>query len=545
MAEVEEGLFTPYSTVRPLIAGDVDPALWAPEIERERIQAYQKYEEMYWSHTDTFKVVQRGSEEDLPIYVPNPRTIVDTTSFFYLKGARIHIHKGKDGGETPQQVALDQFTDREAFFSKFHESKHSGVVRGDYLLHMTGDPEKAPGTRVSINSVDPAMYFPEFDSDNLDRVLAVNLVEQIFMPDDPLKPRIRWLRYQYASSAFPNDPQMAFSDPERVVLSQEGIWEVDGWWKGKEAKKVKEIRPIKALPPPIRTIPVYHFKNIPWQGQPFGSSELRGYEMVQAGINQGITDEALALSLEGLGVYATDSGPPVDSNGNDIPWTISPGRVIEVATGALFKRVEGIPSVKPWQDHFKFLTESMYEASGTFRGGSIEAQVAESGIALAIKFLPTQAKLEERDEHGVALLKQWTFDWMTWQTAYEEGFIFDETLTIEIILGDKLPQNKTDVLNLLNNMVDRNAISKKFYREELGKAYDLVYPDDMEAQIQAEAQEAMQAAIERAAKLSDATGTPAPPGTPGGNGSNSNNKSKPNESAGTEATQPTDKQTRV
>jgi hypothetical protein len=549
---VDPGVFTPYSTVRPLIGGGEDPVLWAPEIDRERIQAYQKYEEIYWSHTDAFRLVERGTEEDFPVYVPNPRTIVDTTAYFFLKGMSIQLHKSDtDQGTSPAQEELNRFIDRERFYSKFHEAKHSGVTRGDYLLHMTADPRKPETSRVSVNSLDPAMYFPEFDDDNLERVLAVNLVEQIIDPLDPSKTRVRWLRYSYGSSQFPGDPQMAFSDPERVVLSQEAIWEVDGWWKGDERKRVKVVRELQELPSPIRTIPVYHFKNIPWQGQPFGSSELRGYEIVQAGINQGVTDEGLALALEGLGVYATDSGPPVDKEGNETPWSISPARVLELSAGAIFKRVEGIASVKPWQDHIGFLVDSLYESTGTFRGGAIEAQVAQSGIALAIKFLPTQAKLQERDEHGSSVLKQWTFDWLDWMRAYES--INLSAPSINVALEDKLPTNKTDMLNLLNNMMDRKAISRKYYREQLGSVYGLEFPDDIEQQIQDEAQEAMQAAIERAAALTEAGGGPnptnsdgkPPPGTPEPNGNRSNNRNRPNESAGTEATQQPRQQTRV
>jgi hypothetical protein len=543
---VDPGVYTPYSTVRPLIGHDEDPVLWAPEIDRERIQSYQKYEEIYWSHTNAFRLVQRGSFEDWPLYVPNPRTIVDTTAYFYLKGIAVHLQKSKDDkGAAPAQDMLDLFVDRERFYSKFHEAKHSGVTRGDYVLHMTGDLRKPEGSRVSVNSIDPAMFFPEFDDDNLERCLAVNLIEQVMDAQEPTKARVRWLRYSYGSAEFPDDPALAFSDPDRVVLSQEAVWEVDGWWKGDEKKRVQVIRPVTPLPSPIRTIPVYHFRNIPWQGQPFGSSELRGYEMVQAGINQGASDEGLALALEGLGVYATDSGPPTNANGEEMPWSIAPARVLELAAGATFRRVEGINSVKPWQDHINFLVDSMFESSGTFRGGQIDAQVAQSGIALAIKFLPTQAKLEERDQHGVAVAKQWTYDWLDWQRAYEDTD--PGTPFIDVSLDDKLPRNNNDMLNLLNNMVDRKAISHKYYREQLGSIYGLEFPDTMDEDIQKEAEDAMQAAIERAAALGAATGDPtgASDGSSSTNGNKSNNKNRPNESAGTEASQSTSQQTRA
>jgi hypothetical protein len=502
------GLFTPYSTIKPLIGEDLGQ--WAPELDRDRIAAYQKYDEIYWSHTDAFKLTQRG-DDDRPIYVPNPKMIVDTTSHFFMKGLKFTTET-----EGELNDALDEFLKRELFVAKFHEAKHSGVARGDFLLHLTADPTKPQGSRLSVNSVDPAAYFPEFDDDDLDRITAVNLVEQILDPDDPIDPnkvRIRRQRYE-----------VIIVSGKRRVLSELAIYEVRDWWK-RSRVKVKEVMPPKLLPEGIEQIPVYAFKNISWQGQPFGSSEIRGYERLQAGINQSISDEELALALEGLGVYATDAGAPVDEEGNEVPWEIAPGKVLELpGGGSYFSRVKGIESVEPSQSHIEFLVNSLYETSGTFRSGLVDAQVAESGIALAIRFLPTSAKLEERDEFGVGRLDQFWFDWRRWNAAYE-GRTFDDSEEIKVILGDKLPENKTDALNVLNNLMDRKAISKKFYRESVSELYGITIPDDIEAQMAKEAQEAFEAAQKTAALTN-------PP--PGGN--QSNNRSRPNESGGTEAT---------
>ncbi len=501
------GLFTPYSTIKPLIGDDLGQ--WAPELDRDRVASYQKYDEIYWSHTDAFKLTQRGDDEH-PIYVPNPKMIVDTTAHFFMKGLEITTEK-----EGELKDALDAFLKRELFIPKFHEAKHSGVTRGDFILHLTADPNKPKGSRLSINSVDPAMYFPEFDDDDLDRILAVNLVEQILDPDDPWDPtklRIRRQRYEIVTLG-----------GKRRILSELALYEVRDWWKASRVK-VKEVMAPKLLPPEINQIPVYAFKNISWQGQPFGSSEIRGYERLQSGINQSVSDEDLALALEGLGVYATDASPPVDSEGNEQNWLIAPGMVITVPGQGFFKRVDGLKTVEPSQSHIEFLVNSLYETSATFRPGAIEALVAESGIALAIKFLPTMAKLEERDEFGVGKLDQFFFDWRAWNAAYEEQR-FNEADEIRIILGDKLPENKTDSLNVYNNLLDRKSISKKFYREAVGEIYGITFPDDIEEQMAAEAQEAFEQAQKTAAL------TQPPPG-----GNQSNNRGRPNESGGTEAT---------
>lgn len=513
------GLFTPYSTVKPLF-GQSDLAMWAPELDRDRIAAYQKYEEIYWQHEDAFKLVQRG-DDDHPIYIPNPRTICDTTAHFWMKGLGIMV--GDE--DSKDQLAWEAFMVREGLLSKFHTAKHSGVVRGDFILHLTADPTKPEGMRISVNSVDPASYFPEYDDDDLDRILAVNLVEQVIDPERPGDPeaiRIRRLRYSYE-----------IIGGRRRVFSEEAVYKVKDWWKETRVQTAS-ITPKRPLPENITTIPVYHFKNIDWQGQPFGSSELRGFERVQAGINQSISDEELALALEGLGVYATDAGRPVDESGNEEDWIVSPGKVMELPAGGNFRRVEGVNSVKPFQDHLSFLVESLYEASGTFRGGTVEAQVAESGIALAIRFLPTTAKLEQRDQAGVDRIQQFVFDWKQWHLTFENQKLQDSEAIVS--LGEKLPQNKTDLLNAFNNMVDRKTISKKFYREQLGKLYGISFPKNIDQEIEEEAQKAFEAAQKMAAL--------AAPKDNEEDGNQSNNKDRPNESGGTEANQPVGQQTR-
>src|SRR5690606_37483404 len=107
------------------------------------------------------------------------------------------------------------------------------------------------------------------------------------------------------------------------------------------------------------------------------SSELKGVEALMGSINQTITDEEVALALQGLGVYATDAPPP-SVNGVEQDWVIAPANVLEVPNGSWFKRIEGLSSVTPTLDHINFLTDALFEGTGTFRTGHVDVQVAES-----------------------------------------------------------------------------------------------------------------------------------------------------------------------
>lgn len=522
---------TPYSTVKPYL-GDL-PA-WVPEEEQERVASYFKYDDIYWSRPEAFKLAL-VDDEGGPIYVPKAMTIVDTTAHYLLKGLTI------SSKNAPMQEALSALLKREVFYPRFHEAKHSGVSRGDYLLHITADDAKLDGTKISISSVHPAAYFPVYDDWDPDKLIRVHLAEQFERTENGrIKTYVRKLTYEYE-----------FLATGRRVWRIEGFFEEKDWFDPTKQKLVKSLLKRSMLPDNITTIPVYHFKNKEWQGEDYGSSELRGFERILQAIDQTITDEEVALALEGLGVYATDASGPVDPETKArVPWTIAPAKVMEVPLGSYFKRVEGIGSVTPMLDHLKFLVDGLWEASATtdVARGAVDAQVAQSGIALAIKFLPTLAKVEMRDQSGLAKLDQFFFDWKQWHAAFE-GQDFGEGVGVELSLGDKLPADKTAKLNELNNMYDRGLIPGAFYREEMTKL-GYVFPDDIEIQLAKEADEK----FERAQKLASLTqGDPAAEGGNTGAGKSgvagrpprgqerpkgpnrSNNRGRPNDTGGTEA----------
>lgn len=519
---------TPYTTVAPYF-GELAP--WVPEEEQDRIAAYLKYDDIYWSEQGAIKLAVIDDDTS-PIYVPKAKTIVDTTSHFLLKGLSITAPESN----AEMTAALKALFDRELFLSKFHTAKHSGVSRGDFLLHISADPAKAPGSRISINTVHPASWFPVYDEWDPEKLIKVHLAEQFEKRDDGrVKTYLRRLTYEYVTVA-----------GNRRVKRSEGFFEEKDWFDPKKERLVRRLLKTELLPETITTIPVYHFKNIDWQGQDYGSSELRGTERLLQAINQTVTDEEVALALEGLGVYATDAAGPVDANGTRTAWEVAPARVMEVPLGSYFKRVEGVGSVTPMLDHVKYLQESLYEGSGTTEvaRGVVEATVAQSGIALAIKFLPSLAKIEQRDYTGMEKLRQFFFDWNRWHAEFEGQNFGEAEVTVSI--GDKLPDDKVARLNELNNMFDRQVISAAFFRAEMTRIGGYVFPDDIEDQIAKDAE----AKFEMAQKLADlnkqnnevnedGAGKSGVAGRPRedrpASTNRSNNSGRPNESGGNEA----------
>lgn len=468
-------VLTPYSTLADYdMLGEV-PTWTGTEQDNERLAAYVAYERMYWSVNEAFELIRRN-DDGRAVYLPKPKVIVDTTAHYLLKGMQVGPKNPEKAD--PELVAfLEAFMKRERFYSRFQVAKLAGVTRGDFVFHLTADPQKEEGSRISLNSVDPAFYFPEYDTDDLEKRTGAKLVEQMADPTDPNKVVLKILRYWHEY-----DPATG-RKASPLVWREESVWEVKDWWDPKKAQKVKQIIPPSTLPTDITSIPLYHFKNAEWDGYYFGNSELKGLERIFQAMDQAISDEEISLALTGLGVYATDAGRPRDSQGRETDWIVAPGTVWEMPGATMVKRLEGITSVTPVMDHLSYLETALFEASGTSEParGVVDVNTAESGIALALKFVPTLAKIEYRDTAGVEILTQLWYDWLRWVKSYENK---DYTSTeLVITLGEKLPLNRPKILEELNQMYDRKVISAQFYRDEVKRRLGYNIPDDMEQQI--------------------------------------------------------------
>lgn len=279
----------------------------------------------------------------------------------------------------------------------------------------------------------------------------------------------------------------------RQVWVEEGLYDPEVWFKtgGRASRVIME--PVR-LPATIQTIPVYHFRNQPWRGDPFGSSELRGFEGLIQAVDQTMTDEQVALRLEGQGVYVTDAPSPVDDQGEEEAWEVAPGKVLQVGEGRRFDRVQGVQSVTPFLDHVGKLQGSLWEASGTpeVARGQVSVTDAESGIALAIKFSPLLAKNEDREAEAVDVLGNLWHDWTGWMAEFEQT---EFPQPPEVVLGDKLPLNEGAFLTRMSLLLQDRVVSREWVRGQVRARLGLDIPDGMEAEVLGESK-AMAGAFE-------------------------------------------------
>lgn len=425
----------PYDTAAPFFPGALPS--WLGDYDARRLTAYQVYENMYWSSPQTFKLMQRGSEAN-PIYVPSGRVITNT----------MHRYAGRDWGikvdealGTPAEQAeiIPAFTNlfrRERMLAQYNSNKLYGLMRGDWCFYIYANPLKPQGRRLSIRGLHPGQYFPIEDPNDVQSITGVDIVEQVKLGDKAYVKRQRYLRG--TNPDHPNYPSY-----EAPITYQKDYFEVQDWQDPAKQKPFQNPNdpslPQTLLPATITSLPVYHIKNFEDPDSPFGSSEMRGLERIMAAVNQSITDEEISLALEGLGLYATTSGPPVNENGEEVPWYLGPGRVVEHGEGTTFQRVSGVNSVGPYQEHLAYLHDWIGRSSGAsdVAQGVVDVTVAESGVALALRMGPIIGAAQDKDLEIEATLNQFLYDLRFWLQEYE-GINFGDAQAISTF-GNKLP----------------------------------------------------------------------------------------------------------
>jgi hypothetical protein len=503
---------SPYATATPL--GHAAPSHVTKPEDIERIRAYVTYEAIWDNVPEAFEAMLRAGDDPISRrYVPVVRDIIEATNR-YLAIDMETTWTPNPGVTIDEQAMLDwrgrlaAFWAREEVGIKFLSSKRYLLIKGDSLLHLTGDIGKEEGKRVRLTEVEPEQYFPIYDPADGDRVMAVYLVS--IVQDDEGEDIVQRIEYRKIST---EDQSAEFATPVGQIFYRMSFWETDGWDDREPDNELKSVNPPSwaapaegatsdplagfPLAPAITTIPVYHIRNRRRGGKPgrFGTSEIQGLETVFAGIIQNTTDEDLAVAMQGLGVYWTDSGKSRDETGAEIPWEIGPASVAELEKDGKFGRVAGVGAITPIQDHIDYLMGTARGANGApeIASGTTQSSAQISGVALRIQFMPT---LSANGEREVELASKWThllYDLMTmWFPVYEGWNPLD--VQPGVVFGDPLPPDREAVIREVTSLLSPVQIVTKewaatYLAEKLG--YD--FPPGMTAAAAAEAQATLDA----------------------------------------------------
>lgn len=465
------------------------PAHITNELDQHRVQAYWTYTDIFYNVEDAFVAVLRDDEgnEDARRFIPVARSIIEAVNRYLAKDVAFTpdpLVALPDGTEVaPDPAALSQvmkllgdFVKREEVMSKFLSLKRWMLVRGDACWHIMADDTKPEGTRLRLEELDPAAYFPILDAART-RIVGCHIVT--IVDDDEGDPIAQRQTYR--------------KQDDGSILSQLEFFEEDGW-DDRPPFAEEDLKPVAApqwasaspllagitLPSDITSLPVYHYRNNRDGNAPFGRSQLQGIETVLAGINQTATDEDQAVGLQGIGVYWTTSGRPRDILGNEQEWIIAPAAMIELEDKTdKIGRVEGATNITSLLEHTAFLQQSARESVGIpdVAVGKVDVKVAESGIALAIQMAPLLSGNEERELEIKTKTDQMLYDIVNmWLPAFEG--LNPMGISVSTSFGDPLPLNRKEILEEIVSLVANKLVSIKYAQQLLQDKMGYVIPAD-------------------------------------------------------------------
>ena len=496
---------------------------WVPgKDDADRVTVYQTYEDIFNNVKDAFKALLRDAagEEQFRRLVPAARAIIEATNRYLAKDPQLVSTIPSTVTLAPEAQAafmesLAALWKREEVATKFLSMKRWMLIRGDGILHISADPAKPEGSRISITELEPDHYFPIHSTLDPTRVIGAYVVTLVLADDGET---LIAQRVEYRRVLTPDD-SAAYGVPVNSIFYRVSFYEPNAWDDRAPEFGEDDLSPVEtpswatpaqgapdylagyALPSQITSIPLYHYRNNRTGNEPFGRSELQGIETLLVGVTQTMSDQELAVALTGIGVYATDSGRPRNDDNTEGEWVIAPASVVELEDGKTFTRVDGITDLKPMLQHTDSLEGQARETTATpdVAVGRVDVQTAESGVALAISMAPVISKNNEKEEELKGKTDQLLYDLLNmWLPAYESGLPQAPGLVVEIEFGSPLPVNEDAVVTNVSTLVERKVIPVKFalrlLKEKLGWDID---PETLAGELVAEQTAALDAAAAR------------------------------------------------
>lgn len=451
--------------------------------DKIRIKVYDLYEDLYINSTYQLRIVLRG-EDQTPILMPTGKKLVESVNRFL--GINVDYLVEGQGDEGTQQDLDDWFSNwfkREEFKTKFESGKRWGLVRGDTVWYLYADPTKEPGERISICEVDPRQVFEIEDIQGYKTGYhIVDLVRDWREPDQPTKMVCRRRTFRKAVD------DLGCVIKESPVTSELGFFEL-GEWDDRNIDNI--VSPIPGTAQGahdavvlgnddnyITQFPLYVWNNSKMQNTCWGTSQLAGLETLLYALNQSMTDEDCTIVFQGLGMYVTTAGAPIDpKTGAFCDWNIGPMQIIEIGENQKFDRVTGVNSLQPFQDHMNMINDKgISESAGIpeVAIGRVDVQSAESGISLKLQLMPLLAQNGEKEITFITLLDCMFHDIVTeWLPAYEwETFGNAEVMqqmSVVCIFDDPMPVDRTAKINEVILLEENNLILTAMAIDEIRK----------------------------------------------------------------------------
>jgi hypothetical protein len=494
------------------------PAWVSDSDDQVRVAAYGGYQDMYDNTPDTFTAAMRG-DNDKPIYIPGAVRIVETTNRYLGRDFTWYVKSASDNQVDITNVssALATLAVREELPTRFYSLKRNMLIKGDAFFHITLNPAKPAGSRISLTELDPRRVFKIPNPENDEATDGYYIVDLIYGDDGKtqIARRLSYRKREDGKGGVQIFSQLAFFETsgwdDRFVTSPT-LQPVPAPMVYAQDPSLSQLLNETVLPTSVQALPVYHVRNRRAGGEAWGTSEIAGLETLVVGLNQAVSDEDFTLALQGLGVYVTDSPRPVDGDGNETQWVIAPGTVLELRGSATkFDRVAGVGSVAPYQDHIK-MTDQV-AALPEVATGKVDAAVASSGVALRLEMAPILGKNEEKETELLSKCDQMFWD-LIHMWLPQDGVSVADDITVQCSFSDPLPQDRQGTITEVTALVAAGLMSRQFAIEYLAAKLGYQFPVGMQQEVERETDEAGARIAAELGGIADATAAPVPGAAP-------------------------------
>jgi hypothetical protein len=455
-------------------------------MDKLRLKVYDLYEDIYINSTFQLSLVLRGDDQT-PLLIPTGKKIIETVNRFL--GVHVDYLVEGQGDEGSQSDLDDWFKDwfkREAFPAKFESTKRWGLTRGDAILYLYADATKDPGERVSICEIDPRQVFEIEDIQGY--VVGYHMIDLVrdWREPDQVKHIVRRRTFRKSIDEYGKVIKLS------PVTMELGFFELNEWDDRDDDNVVTEVtdraKDYGAHDPItlgndlggtevfITEFPIYVWNNNPMQNTHWGTSQLAGLETLMYAVNQSMTDEDCTIVFQGLGMYVTTAGAPIDpKTGQYCDWNIGPMQIIEIGQDQKFDRVSGVGSLQPFQDHINMVNDKgISESAGIpeVAIGRVDVQSAESGISLKLQFMPLLAQNGEKELGLVNLIDQLFHNLVTqWLPAFEWELFGNweamQEMSVVCLFDDPMPTDRKSTIDELVLLKTNNFILMKMVIQKL------------------------------------------------------------------------------
>lgn len=413
------------------------------ETDIRRIQQYERYEDIFdGEHKRVFANLQLGKEcTYIPINIPH---LISAKSADLLFGES----PSYSVSEPDTQEAIDTIILNNDLHTICHEAAVTCAYKGDILFKVRFGKRfsHSQDNEVIIEVVQPDMYFPKVDPDNINNIISKTLA---------WKREFDGKQYIRVERHFPGK-------------IENELWLSDDDWTMKEQTKLQDFYPdlLDEVATGIDAFLVIHIPNIKSGNSFLGDSDFKGLEPLFDEYNNRFsriseildkhTNPKLAVPEGIIGtngvVYQKDMDLIEIPSGGTAPSYIVWDAQLTAAYSELDRILDAIFTVSE-------MSPSLF---GKDSGGT-----AESGRALRYRLMNTLAKINRKRTYFDSGLKEVL--WVSQLLDVKCGLMTYPTLDVDIQWSDGIPDDTQETSDNAIKLFNAGLISKR-------KAIELCFP---------------------------------------------------------------------